>query len=108
MWSKAISHTSSGFMPSQARSSSDFQRLGAPLPLSPLRWGSSRPSSSRFCLALKPEVWPTTCRSPASLYIPRISEPTVPGSLPKRKAATTQSAVRIRLIFTMPLRSPGR
>ena len=36
-----------------------------------------------------------------------MSEPTVPSSLPKRKAATTTSAVRTRLILTIPVRSPG-
>jgi hypothetical protein len=36
-----------------------------------------------------------------------MSEPTVPSSLPKRNACTTTSAVRTRLIFTIPVRSPG-
>ena len=70
--------------------------------------GLERSSSSRFCFARKPEVWPTMCSWPSSSYMPRISEPTVPSSLPKRKAATTASAVRTRLIFTIPVRSPGR
>src|SRR4029453_9124457 len=39
---------------------------------------------------------------------PRSREPSVPSSLPNRKAATAASAVRTRLIFVMPVRSPGR
>src|SRR5215207_6676778 len=91
----------------QTSSSSDFQRLGSPEPRSCVRYGSSLPSSSRFSFALNPEVWPTMWSCPSSSYIPRISEPRVPSSLPKRKAATTASAVRTRLIFTIPVRSPG-
>ena len=34
--------------------------------------------------------------------------PTVPSSLPGRQPMTTASIVRTRLIFTIPLRSPGR
>ena len=36
-----------------------------------------------------------------------MSEPTVFSSLPKRNAITTVSAVRTRLIFSIPVRSPG-
>ena len=34
--------------------------------------------------------------------------PTVPSFLPGRQPITTASIVRTRLIFTIPLRSPGR
>src|SRR3979411_2118971 len=40
--------------------------------------------------------------------MPRISDPTVSASLPGRQPITTASIVRTRLIFTMPVRSPGR
>ena len=37
-----------------------------------------------------------------------MNEPTVPSSLPGRQPITTASIVRTRLIFTIPVRSPGR
>ncbi len=37
-----------------------------------------------------------------------MSAPSVPSALPGRQPETTQSIVRTRLTFAMPLRSPGR
>ena len=53
-------------------------------------------------------MWPTVRSWPASSCRPRISEPTVPSSLPGRQPITTASIVRTRLILVMPTRSPGQ
>ena len=59
-WSKETSTTSSGRSSIHSRSRSAAQRLGSAEPRSPVSYGASLATSSRFSLALKPEVWPTT------------------------------------------------
>ena len=109
MWSKPISHTSSGRRPSHWRSSSDFQRLGPPDPRSPVRYGSSR--AKQLLLLLRGEARRVADDVQVALLRRRArgsASRRCPSALPNRKAATTASSVRTRLIFTIPLRSPGR
>src|SRR3954453_16523316 len=108
VWSNVTSTTSSGRSSIHSRSRSLFQRLGSPWPRSPVSYGASLAGSSRFCLMLKPDVWPTGRSLPSGSCRPRMSEPTVPSSLPGRQPMTTASIVRTRLILLMPTRSPGR
>ena len=63
--------------------------------------------SVALSLRLMPEVWPTVRSVPSASWRPRISEPTVPSSLPGRQPMTTASIVRTRLILDMPTRLPG-
>ncbi len=107
-WSKLTSATSSGRTLIHSSSRPESQRLASPLPRSPVSYGARNPGSSRFCFARNPEVWPTTWSSPSPSYRPRISEPSVPSSFPGRQPTTTESIVRTRLTFTIPVRSPGR
>ena len=83
-WSKETSTTSSGRSAIHSRSRPAAQRLGSPEPRSPVSYGASLATSSRFSFARKPEVCPTTRSSPSS-YRPRINEPTVPSSFPGRQ-----------------------
>ena len=64
-WSKLTSITSSGRSATHSRSRSADQRLGSAEPRSPVSYGASVSTSSRFSFAFSPEVWPTTWSSPS-------------------------------------------
>ena len=66
VWSNVTSTTSSGRTTAPSISRAAFQRLGSGLKRSPVSYGARKAGSSRFCLAVKPEQWPTSRRLPSA------------------------------------------
>ena len=103
VWSKVTSTTSSGRSSIHSSSRSLAQRLGSPMPRSPVSYGGE--PRRQLALLLGAEAGGVADRAQLPVRrrrAPRISEPTVPSSLPGRQPSTTASIVRTRLILTMP------